>query len=150
MLVLGGSGGTGHIGIQLAKAMGASQVITTCSGTHADFVRGLGADRVINYHEQNYWDVLPPKSVDVVYDCVGQTGTGDKASAVLKEHGGFITLLPTGRPSLSTRFRRPDIRVYDPMCVGGCSHYDRIDAVAALVGLGRLKVKCGLDGGGDE
>merc|ERR1711879_539895 len=40
VLVLGGSGGTGHLGIQLAKAMGASEVITTCSSSHIDFVKG--------------------------------------------------------------------------------------------------------------
>jgi len=65
VLVLGGSGGTGHLGIQLAKAMGATEVITTCSSSHADFVKSLGADRVIDYHTQNYWEVLSPKSVDV-------------------------------------------------------------------------------------
>merc|ERR1712176_1295561 len=73
VLVLGGSGGTGHIGIQLAKAMGASKVITTCSSSHTAFAKSLGADQVIDYHKENYFDVLPAKSVDVVYDCVGQS-----------------------------------------------------------------------------
>jgi NADPH:quinone reductase-like Zn-dependent oxidoreductase len=140
VLVLGGSGGTGHLGIQLAKAMGAKEVITTCSGAHADFVKSLGADRVIDYHKENFYDVIPARSVDVVYDCVGLSGTGDNASALIKQHGSFISLLQSGMPSMSTKFHRPDLRTYAPLCVGGCSHYDRIDAVAALVDAGKLKV----------
>lgn len=140
VLVLGGSGGTGHLGIQLAKAMGASQVITTCSGSHADFVRGLGADRVIDYHKDNYYEVLPPKSVDVVYDCVGQTGTADQAFGIIKEHGSFITLLRPGLSSWSTRLHRPDVHEYAPTCVGACSQHDRIDRIKALVELGKLRV----------
>mmetsp|Transcript_73354 Transcript_73354/g.196918 ORF Transcript_73354/g.196918 Transcript_73354/m.196918 type:complete len:367 (-) Transcript_73354:91-1191(-) len=140
VLILGGSGGTGHVGIQLAKAMGASDVITTCSGAHADFVKSLGADRVIDYHKQNYWEVLPPKSVDVVYDCVGLSGTGDQAFPILKDHGSFVSLLPTAMPSISTKFKRPDVYMNFPTCVGACSNYDRIDKISALVGLGKLKV----------
>lgn len=140
VLVLGGSGGTGHLGIQLAKAMGASKVITTCSGSHADFVKSLGADSVIDYHTQSYWEVLPPKSVDVVYDCVGLSGTGDQAFPILKEHGSFVSLLPTAMPSISTKFKRPDVHMNFPTCVGACSNYDRINSISALVGLGKLKV----------
>jgi len=141
VLVLGGSGGTGHVGIQLAKAMGAKKVITTCSSSHTKFVESLGADQVIDYHKQNYYDVLAAKSVDVVYDCVGQSGTGDHAAGILKKGGHFVTLLPTGLPGLSTMFHRPDIHVNAPTCVGGCSRYDRIDAVAGFVDQGKLRVQ---------
>lgn len=140
VLVLGGSGGTGHLGIQLAKAMGAAWVITTCSDTHASFVRQLGADQVIDYHKQNYYDVLLPKSVDVVYDCVGMDGTGDHAYGIIKEHGSFVTLLQGGKASLSTRIRRPDVHQYAPTCVGSCSEHTKIDAVASMVDQGQLKV----------
>jgi len=141
VLVLGGSGGTGHMGIQLAKAMGAAWIITTCSSVHADFVRQLGADQVIDYHEQNFYDVLLPKSVDVIYDCVGQTGTGDHAFNIIKMHGSFVTLLQGAKASLSTRLRRPDVREYAPTCVGSCSEYKNIDTVASLVMDGKMKVK---------
>lgn len=140
VLVLGGSGGTGHMGIQLAKAMGAAWIITTCSSRHADFVRQLGADQVIDYHEQNYYDVLLPKSVDVIYDCVGQTGTGDHAFNIIKSHGSFVTLLQGAKASISTRLHRPDVREYAPTCVGSCSEHKKIDMVASLVEQGKLKV----------
>jgi NADPH:quinone reductase-like Zn-dependent oxidoreductase len=36
---------------QIAKAQGAF-VATTCSGRNADFVKGLGADRAIDYTQE--------------------------------------------------------------------------------------------------
>lgn len=45
VLILGGSSGTGTIGIQLAKKMGLN-VVTTCSGRNIDLVKELGADEV--------------------------------------------------------------------------------------------------------
>jgi NADPH:quinone reductase-like Zn-dependent oxidoreductase len=140
VLVLGGSGGTGHLGIQLVKAMGAKKVITTCSGTHAEFVKSLGADQVIDYHKQNYSDVLPSKSVDVIYDCVGLPGTGDLAYPLLKENGHFITLLQDSKASSRTKSERPDVKSYAPLCVGKCSHYSRIDAIGSYVSMGKIKV----------
>ncbi|CAK9071986.1 unnamed protein product [Durusdinium trenchii] len=140
VLVLGGSGGTGHMGIQLAKAMGASWIITTCSETHVDFVRQLGADQVIDYHKQNYYDVLLPESVDVVYDCVGLNGTGDHAFNIIKKHGSFVTLLQGAKASISTRLQRPDVHEYAPNCVGTCSQHQRIDTVASFVKEGKLTV----------
>ena len=46
VLVLGGSGGTGTAGIQLAKAMGAAKVITTAGAGNAAYCMALGADEV--------------------------------------------------------------------------------------------------------
>jgi len=140
VLVLGGSGGTGHLGIQLAKAMGAKEVITTCSGTHSEFVKSLGADQVIDYHKQNYYDVLANKSVDVIYDCVGLKGTGDLAYPLLKDNGHFMTLEPGGMPSMKAKIERPDVKAHFPLCVGKCSRYDRIDFISDLVKEGKLKV----------
>uniref|UniRef100_A0A7S4PT64 Enoyl reductase (ER) domain-containing protein n=1 Tax=Alexandrium monilatum TaxID=311494 RepID=A0A7S4PT64_9DINO len=140
VLVLGGSGGTGHLGIQLAKAMGAQRVITTCSGNHTDFVKSLGADQVIDYHKDKFNEVLAAKSVDVVYDCVGLSGTGDQAAAVIKDHGSFATLLQSGLPGIPTRLRRPDISWKAPLCIGACSRHDRLDRISHMVERGSLQV----------
>lgn len=51
VLILGGSSGTGSIGIQLAKKMGL-KVVTTCSGRNIDLVKKLGADEVGLLHSQ--------------------------------------------------------------------------------------------------
>ncbi|CAE7444917.1 AOR [Symbiodinium natans] len=92
VLVLGGSGGCGSTGIQLAKAWGAGTLIATTSAENELYVRGLGADRVLDYRSQNWWEVLPKGAVDVIYDTVGEAGTGDRAVALLREGGYYVTI----------------------------------------------------------
>merc|ERR1712136_615631 len=83
VVVTSGQGGTGFIGIQLAKALGAGTVITAATGDGIDFVKGLGADIVVDYHEQN------------VFDTLGFPGTADKALRTIRSGGTFL-LLPGG------------------------------------------------------
>ncbi len=49
ILIQGGAGGVAGFAIQLARHIGA-RVITTASAGNADYVRGLGADQVIDYN----------------------------------------------------------------------------------------------------
>lgn len=53
-----GSGGVGTFAIQLAKHLGA-KVTSTSSAANHDLLRELGADEVIDYHEQDYTDLGP-------------------------------------------------------------------------------------------
>ncbi|MFB9278206.1 zinc-binding dehydrogenase [Cohnella cellulosilytica] len=53
VLVHAGAGGVGGYAIQLARAFGASQVITTASADNHDYVKSLGADVAIDYHSEN-------------------------------------------------------------------------------------------------
>lgn len=46
VMVLGGSGGCGFTGIQMAKAFGASEIWTTTSFLNFDFVKSMGATRM--------------------------------------------------------------------------------------------------------
>jgi NADPH:quinone reductase-like Zn-dependent oxidoreductase len=51
-LIHGGSGGVGHVAVQLAAAAGA-QVITTASPQYHDQLHELGADVVLDYHRDD-------------------------------------------------------------------------------------------------
>ena len=52
VLINGSSGGVGHFAVQIAKAYGA-KVTAVCSGKNVDFVRTLGADKLIAYDQEN-------------------------------------------------------------------------------------------------
>ncbi|RLM57133.1 NADPH:quinone reductase [Halobellus sp. Atlit-31R] len=68
VLVHGGSGGVGHVAIQLAETMGA-HVLATASPEHADVLSDLGADQVFDYSRGDLEDaVLDAGGADVVVD----------------------------------------------------------------------------------
>ncbi|EKX31216.1 hypothetical protein GUITHDRAFT_61650, partial [Guillardia theta CCMP2712] len=48
LLVIGGSGGVGHVAIQIARAIGA-QVTSVCGPRNSKFVEALGAENIIDY-----------------------------------------------------------------------------------------------------
>ncbi|HET6794445.1 MAG TPA: NADP-dependent oxidoreductase [Acidimicrobiales bacterium] len=50
LIVTSGSGGVGHLAVQLAASAGVSVVATT-GPANIDFVRSLGADEVVDYHD---------------------------------------------------------------------------------------------------
>lgn len=73
ILIVGASGGTGAIGVQLAKCLGASQVTGICSSSNAELVRSLGADAVVDYakgEEGMLKELTGLGPFDFAYDCV--------------------------------------------------------------------------------
>lgn len=75
LLVHGGSSGIGTTAIQLAKAFGVQVITTVGSAEKAKFCEGLGADKVINYRDEDYEEVVLDycggAGVNVVLDMVG-------------------------------------------------------------------------------
>lgn len=75
LLVHGGSGGIGLTAIQLAKAFGASVITTVGNAAKAAFCRGIGADHVIDYREQDFVAevarITDKRGVNLVLDMVG-------------------------------------------------------------------------------
>ena len=71
VVVTSGQGGTGHIAVPMAKALGARTVISTASTANVEWVKSLGADIVVDFTKESVWSVLPDDSVDVVYDNIG-------------------------------------------------------------------------------
>jgi alcohol dehydrogenase len=98
-LIHAGAGGVGHVAIQLAKARGA-EVVSTCSARNVERVRGFGADRVIDYGQERFWEVL--EDVDVVLDGLGGEARG-QSLAVLRR-GGRLPSIVGGFPAYTRRF----------------------------------------------
>ena len=96
VLIHAGSGGVGSFAIQFAKAKGAI-VYTTTSTKNVDWVKALGADRVIDYTEEDYKEVA--NNLDIVFDTLGDDYTFD-AFEILKE-GGKVTSI-VGPPDEDT------------------------------------------------
>ena len=89
ILIHAGSGGVGSLAIQYAKAKGAI-VYTTTSGKNVDWVKALGADRVIDYKTEDYKEVA--NNLDIVFDTLGDDYTFD-AFEIIKEGGRVTTIV---------------------------------------------------------
>jgi len=85
VLIHGGAGNVGAYAVQLAKKAGAL-VIATASGKDAVYVRGLGADGVIDYRATRFEERV--KEIDAAIDTVGGE-TLDRSYGVLKR-GGIV------------------------------------------------------------
>eukprot|EP00658_Telonema_sp_P-2_P027650 TRINITY_DN21321_c0_g1_i5.p1 TRINITY_DN21321_c0_g1~~TRINITY_DN21321_c0_g1_i5.p1 ORF type:complete len:254 (-),score=43.23 TRINITY_DN21321_c0_g1_i5:217-978(-) len=96
VLVLGGSSATGMMGLQIARAYGASRIVTTCSPRNAELVARLGATKVIDYRRDDVWRVIKESGerFDVIYDTVGAgRSTWEGASSGgLAEGGQLVTI----------------------------------------------------------
>ena len=74
ILIHGGSSGIGVMATQVAKAIGATVIITAGSEEKCRFCIDVGADHAINYNSVNFEEnvrELYPKGVDVVLDMIG-------------------------------------------------------------------------------
>jgi NADPH:quinone reductase-like Zn-dependent oxidoreductase len=91
VLIQGGAGGVAGFAIQFAKYLGA-RVITTCSAANVDYVRGLGADQVIDYNAQNFTRMV--SGCDAVFDTVG--GDVAKQSFAVLKPGGRAAFIASG------------------------------------------------------
>jgi NADPH:quinone reductase-like Zn-dependent oxidoreductase len=100
ILIHGGAGGIGSVAIQLAKDIGA-HVTTTATGNGIDFVKGLGADEVIDYQSQKFEDVA--KDYDAVFDTVsGETYT--RSYPVLKRGGIIVSMIEQPNTELMEKY----------------------------------------------
>jgi len=88
VLIHAGSGGVGTFAIQLAKHFGAV-VATTTSTANLEWVKGLGADIVIDYSKDDFATIL--RDYDVVLNSLGGEVL-EKSLRVLKPGGKLISI----------------------------------------------------------
>src|SRR5258708_21726922 len=88
VLIHAGSGGVGTFAVQYARHLGL-HVTSTTSSKNADFVKELGADRVIAYDRENYLE--QGGDYDIVCDTLGGPFTVDALKGV--KRGGVVISL---------------------------------------------------------
>lgn len=95
VLVHAGTGGVGHVGVQLAKWAGAEVYATVSSDEKAKIVKTLGALDAINYRNESVQDyvqrVTGGKGFDIVFDTVGGENINQSLNAVAL-YGSVVTI----------------------------------------------------------
>ena len=130
ILIQGGAGGVAGFAIQLAKYSGA-HVITTASAANHDYLRGLGADEIIDYNAQDFTEVLA--DCDAVFDTVGGD-VAQRSFAVLKS-GGRAAFIASG--AQAPQPPRDDVQSLRPQVRRDRAHLERI---IALVEAGAVRI----------
>lgn len=97
VFIQAGASGLGMAAIQIAKTLGASVVTTVGGAEKAAFARELGADVVINHHEQDAVEVLAKYPVNVALDCVAGPQLG-KSLMTVARGGRWIIIATLGGP----------------------------------------------------
>jgi NADPH:quinone reductase-like Zn-dependent oxidoreductase len=119
ILIQGGAGGVAGFAIQLSKHIGA-RVISTASTANLAYVRGLGADEVIDYKTTDFRQAV--SNCDAVFDTVG----GDvalRSFAVLKP-GGRAAFIASG--AQAPKPDRSDVTSLRPAVGRDRPHLERI------------------------
>eukprot|EP00658_Telonema_sp_P-2_P033624 TRINITY_DN24642_c0_g1_i1.p1 TRINITY_DN24642_c0_g1~~TRINITY_DN24642_c0_g1_i1.p1 ORF type:complete len:349 (-),score=75.18 TRINITY_DN24642_c0_g1_i1:498-1544(-) len=136
VVITSGSGGTGFVAIQLAKSYGAAKVITATGGpANIAFLKSIGADVVVDYHQADVFSTLANNSVDVVYDNYGAPGTADKAMPSLRS-GGVFVFLPGKGGSLSKHPKQGVKQINYGLMIPSAS---LLDELLVLYNAGKLK-----------
>ena len=104
VLVHAGTGGVGHFGLQLAKAMGAEVHTTISNGQKEVLAQELGADHVINYFKmspkQYVAQFTEGTGYDLVFDTVGGTCLNHSFEAA-KEYGTVVSIAARSKHDLT-------------------------------------------------
>jgi NADPH:quinone reductase-like Zn-dependent oxidoreductase len=109
VLINGAAGGVGTFSVQIAKALGA-HVTAVCGTRNVELVRSIGADRVIDYAQEDF--SRTGEQYDLVLDNVGNRSMSDLRR--VRNPGGVIVLVagPVSRmlgTLLMARFGRKDV-----------------------------------------
>ncbi|WP_035844327.1 NADP-dependent oxidoreductase [Kitasatospora azatica] len=132
VLVQAAGGGVGHLAVQIAKARGAEVIAVASAGKH-EFLRGLGADQLIDYRAGDFAGQV--REVDVVLELVGG-GTAERSLPVLRPGGILVTAVEKASTTLPALAEQAGVRfagvTVEPDAVG-------LEGLNALVEAGQLR-----------
>jgi len=136
VLIHAAAGGVGGFAVQLAKERGA-RVLATASAAKHDYVRGLGADEVVDYQGVDFRKAirkLCPDGVDVVFDTVGGA-VQTRSAEVVKRGGVLVSILAfADTAAIEKRGVRPE---YVFVCPNG----KQLAKLTELAEAGRLRTR---------
>lgn len=133
VLIVGASGGVGHLAVQIARAAGAT-VVGVCSGRNAALVAALGAHEVLDYTATDPYRGQAPFAI--VLDCVaGEPGAW---LPLLGPGGRYVSCVPNGATLLRSAFNMfTDKQVRAVMMKSRAADLAHLDR---LVDAGKLRV----------
>lgn len=94
ILITGGSGGVGHVAIQLAKLDYKLHVTAVASKKHHEWLKSLGADEVVDYTAGVEQCLAPFQAADTKFDAIMDVIGGellDVATAKCLKEGGIVS-----------------------------------------------------------
>lgn len=148
VLIHGGCGGVGHIGIQLAKSVGAMVTATVSTPAKAEIAAGLGADDVVLYPEREVGDYVDEftggKGYDVVFDTVGGDNLQKSFEAICL-HGKVVSIAARSTQDLTPLHTRGGTLSVTFMLLplitgeGREQHGEILKEMTTLVELGKLR-----------
>jgi NADPH:quinone reductase-like Zn-dependent oxidoreductase len=128
VLIHAGSGGVGHLAVQLAKWKGA-YVFATASTKNHDLLRDLGLDEPIDYTQQRFENVA--RNIDIVLDTIGGE-TQERSWKVLRPGGILVSLV---QPPSEERAKALGVRA---AFVAGRPSGAQLAEIAKLIDSGKL------------
>jgi len=128
VLIHAGSGGVGHLAVQLAKWKGA-HVFATASSKNQELLRRLRVDDAIDYTKQKFEDFA--RDVDVVLDTIGGE-TQERSWSVLKRGGNLVSLV---QPPSEKKAEELGVRA---TMLGAQPNGAQLEEIAKIIDSGRL------------
>ena len=89
VVVVGASGAIGSAAVQLAKHHFGAEVIGVCGASSLEFVKEIGADKVIDYRKEDFTN--SGETYDLIVDVLGK-GSFSSYKASLKKNGIYLSV----------------------------------------------------------